>query len=253
MWAVQRCNYYLVHLLLESGADPLLTDNQGYNSLHLATFDGNVFLILLLLHQNIPVDGPEPMGHTCLMWAAYKGYEACVDLYLRWGASVTATDAKGFTALHWALVKGSQPCIQKLIEYGSDRSQKTSEGKTPLVVATEMNSTAAWYRALDACGYDSQGDLKKLPFSHLSFIRRPYLIDRVFFLFPFPVLFIVLSIVSGTPVYFGLPVSLLLAYSAQLVGHKLLQWAPPGRGHIHKTVRATKLSSSSPADTGSPS
>ena len=172
MWAVQRCNYYIVHLLLESGADPLLTDNQGYNILHLATFDGNVFLIVLLLHQNIPIDGPDPLGHTCLMWAAYKGYQACLDLYLRWGASVDARDSKGFTALHWALVKGSQPCIQKLVEYGSDRFAETSDGKSPSVVAKEMNSTTAWYRALNASGYDSNAASKPFPLPYGSIIKH---------------------------------------------------------------------------------
>src|SRR5689334_16198531 len=41
MWASQRCHFYIVNLLLQNGADPLLTDGQGYNILHLATIDGN--------------------------------------------------------------------------------------------------------------------------------------------------------------------------------------------------------------------
>jgi len=75
MWAAQRCNYYVVNLLLQYGADPLLTDVQGYNILHLATIDGNAFLLVLLLHQEIPVDVMDPHGQTGLMWAAYKGFQ----------------------------------------------------------------------------------------------------------------------------------------------------------------------------------
>lgn len=152
MWAAQRCNYYVVNLLLQSGADVLLTDIQGYNILHLATFDGNVFLLTILLHQNIPIDSPDLQGHTCLMWAAYKGYPSCVDLFLRWGASVSITDDNGFTALHWALVKGSHSCIQKLLEYGSDRFVATSDGKTPSTIATEMKSQRTWHSALRTAG-----------------------------------------------------------------------------------------------------
>ncbi|TAQ90881.1 hypothetical protein B7494_g777 [Chlorociboria aeruginascens] len=127
MWAVQRCHFYTVHLLLEHGADPLLTDVQGYNILHLATFEeNNILLLVLLLCQNIPVDVPDGHGHTSLMWAAYKGNPLYVDLFLRWGSDVHAEDETKFTALHWALVKGHPACIQKLIEYGSDRFAETA-------------------------------------------------------------------------------------------------------------------------------
>ena len=69
LWAAKRCNYYVVNLLLEHGADPLLTDDQGFNLLHSATLDGNVYQLVLLLHQDIPVDIADPQSHTPLMWA----------------------------------------------------------------------------------------------------------------------------------------------------------------------------------------
>ncbi|TKA58604.1 hypothetical protein B0A49_10989, partial [Cryomyces minteri] len=45
LWAAKRCHYYVVNLLLRNGADPLLADDQGYNLLHSATLDGNVYQI----------------------------------------------------------------------------------------------------------------------------------------------------------------------------------------------------------------
>ena len=133
LWASKRFNLQVVSLLLANGADPLLRDDQGYNLLHSATLDGNVYQLILLLHQpDIPVDVPDAQGHTSLMWAAYKGFPACIDILLRFGADVHAVDEMGFTALHWALVKGSYMCIQKLVEYGSDRfaRSKPPEGET---------------------------------------------------------------------------------------------------------------------------
>ncbi|KAI7055185.1 palmitoyltransferase akr1, partial [Hortaea werneckii] len=122
LWASKRCHLQVVALLLANGADPLMKDDQGYNLLHSATLDGNVFQLVLLLHQpDISVDVRDSQGHTSLMWAAYKGFGACVDVLLRWGADVHAADDMGFTALHWALVRGNYLCIQKLVEYGSDR------------------------------------------------------------------------------------------------------------------------------------
>jgi ankyrin repeat protein len=232
MWAAQRCNYYVVNLLLQHGADPLLTDAQGYNLLHLATFDGHVFLIILLLHQNIPIDTPDRQGHTCLMWAAYKGFPAVVDLFLRWGASVETRDENGFTPLHWSLVTRSQPCIQKLIEYGSDRFAETTDGKTPYKVATEMDSTRMWFRALSACGYETNGKPKE---HMIGFLMRPNILTKFYFFLPFFTLFAAIYMVSGLPIFAGVPFTLLFLYSAQWFAQKLLQGMPLELNHIQKT------------------
>ena len=236
MWAAQRCNYYIVHLLLQSGADPLLTDAQGYNLLHLATFDGNVFLLTLILHQNIPIDVPDPQGHTCLMWAAYKGYPACVDLFLRWGASVSITDESGFTALHWAVTKGSQACMQKLIEYGSNRIAETLENKTPTSIANDMKTTHQWRRALNDCGYDHKADPKQIPLPFGSVIKQRGFIEKFFFLYPFAVLFIVIYVLSDMVIYAAVPIAIFAAISTQWAAQHLLLWAPPDLRHIHRTV-----------------
>ena len=242
MWAAQRCHLYVVHLLLQKGADPLLADGQGYNILHLATFDGNVFLLLILLHANIPIDGPDPQGHTSLMWAAYKGYPACVDLFLQWGASVSARDETGFMALHWALVKGNGACIQKLIECGADRFAETNDQKTPAIVAHEMNSKPQWQRALRELGFNSDGTVKQLPSAYLSFIKTRIFLERFFFFSPFLMLFAVFNILAYMPIYAAVPFALLVAYAHQWVCHQALQWAPSDMKHIHKTVSSISQS-----------
>ena len=236
MWAAQRCHYYVVNLLLQNGADPLITDVQGYNILHLATFDGNVFLLILLLHQNIPIDAPDSHGHTSLMWAAYKGYSACVDLFLRWGASVSLTDEEGFTALHWALVKGSPACIQKLLEHKSDRFAKTTTGKTPEVVAEDMGSTVAWHRALSESGFNPDGSLRQLPLRYTSFVKSRNFLNKFFFLSPFGVLFLIFFILSTMSIFAAVPVSLVFAFAFQLASDRLLLWAPFDMKHLHRTV-----------------
>lgn len=237
MWAAQRCHLYVVHLLLQNGVDPLLTDGQGYNILHLATFDGNVFLLIILLHANIPIDGPDPQGHTPLMWAVYYGYPACVDLFLQWGASVSARDDNGFTALHWALVKGNGPCIQKLIEFGADRFAETNDGKSPAIVAFEMKSKLQWHRALRELGFNSDGTVKQLPLQYPSFVKTRVFMDRFFFFSPFVLIFLVLHILAYMPIYAAVPISLVVAYSLQWCAQQMLQWAPSDMKHLHRTVR----------------
>lgn len=240
MWAAKKCNYYIVNLLLQHGADPLLTDDQGFNLLHSATLDGNVFQLLLLLHQDLPVDIPDPQGHTSLMWAAYKGFPSCVDLFLRWGANVYARDDQGFTALHWALVKGAVAPIQKLIEYGSDRFAENNEGKTPAVTAKEMNSVEQWERALDECGFNPDGSPRVFPLSFIVKDQRAFL-SRFFFLLPFLILFCVFYILSNIFVYAAVPIALVVAYSLQWAGQQLLRYAPPNMKHIHRTVSLTGI------------
>ncbi|KAI9824950.1 MAG: palmitoyltransferase akr1 [Phylliscum demangeonii] len=234
MWAAQRCNYYVVNLLLRHGADPLLTDVQGYNLLHLATFDGSTFLIVLLLHQNVSVDVPDPQGHTPLMWAAFKGYPVCVDLFLRWGANVYAIDENGFTALHWALVKGVYGSIQKLIEYGSDRSAKTSEGKTPFVVAEEMRSQFVYLRALADCGFDDEGNSRH--YFGESVLKAKGTITKLFFFWPFFMIWSVLMILSHMLVYAAVPLAAIMAYGLLWIAQGALVVAPPDMRQIHKTV-----------------
>lgn len=230
MWAAQRCHYYIVDLLLRYGADPLLTDIQGYNILHLATIDGNSFLLALLLHQEIPVDIPDAQGHTSLMWAAYKGFPACVDLFLRWGANLAAADEAGLTPLHWALVRGSTPCIQKIVEYGADRFAKTRDGKTPSMVAQDMKTTSFWHRALKECGYNRDGDILRLPLGLTTVLRTPRYAAKFFFFWPFAIILVTLLILSNFSVYISIPFAVIGIASMQW----LAQWVA---NHSHAEFR----------------
>ncbi|KAI0550079.1 hypothetical protein F4679DRAFT_543860 [Xylaria curta] len=236
-WAAQRSNYYTVDLLLQHGADPLITDAQGYNTLHISTFNGNVLLVVLLLHQGIPVDVADAYGHTSLMWAAYKGFPQCVDLYLRWGASVHATDEQGFTALHWALVKGSPQCILKLIEYGADRFAKTQTGKTPAITAKDLNTAGAWRRALRECGYDEDGHavVPWWPGSSFFLKDKRGFMNRFLFLLPTVMLWLELMIVSRLPIFISAFIALFVIFGFQWATNQILEYAPPDMRQLHKT------------------
>jgi palmitoyltransferase ZDHHC13/17 len=238
-WAAQRSNYYTINLLLQHGADPLITDSQGYNTLHISTFNGNVLLLVLLLHQGIPVDVADTYGHTALMWAAYKGYPQCVDLFLRWGASVHAVDEQGFTALHWALVKGSPQCILKLIEYGADRFAKTENGKTPAITAKDLNTLPAWHRALKECGYDEDGHAVTPWWPGAAFFlqdKRAFL-NKFLFLLPTAMLWVMLMLLAYLPIILSIPLAFAVGFAFQWVTSQVLEYAPADMRHLHRTVR----------------
>ncbi|PHH89719.1 hypothetical protein CDD83_5416 [Cordyceps sp. RAO-2017] len=236
-WAAQRCHYYTVNLLLQHGADPLITDAQGYNTLHISTFNGNVLLIVLLLHQGIPVDVLDSYGHTSLMWAAYKGFPQCVDIFLRWGASVHASDEHGFTALHWALVKGNPGCVLKLIEYGADRFAKTDTGKTPALTASELNTQPVWHRALRECGYGEDAQPATPPWPGASYFLKDkrMFATRFLFLWPFLLTWAVLMALSRFPVFLAVPVAGGVVYGVLWCAMQVMEYAPPDMRHFHKT------------------
>jgi hypothetical protein len=237
-WAAQRCHYYTVHLLLQHGADPLISDAQGYNTLHISTFNGNVFLIVLLLHQGIPVDVEDAFGHTGLMWSAYKGFSQCVDVFLRWGASVDARDSQGFTALHWALVKGSPACVQKLLEYGADRFAKTETGKTPAITAQELNTSAAWHQSLKECGYDEDGNAHVPAFpgaTHFLKDKKTFL-NKFLYIWPFLLVWSMIVILSGMPIYAAVPIAIVVGFGMQWVVQQVMEYAPPDMRSLQRTV-----------------
>lgn len=238
-WAAQRCHYYTVNLLLQHGADPLITDAQGYNTLHISTFNGNVMLITLLLHQGIPVDVLDSYGHTSLMWAAYKGYPQLVDLYLRWGASVHATDEQGFTGLHWALVKGNPACILKMVEYGADRFAKTETGKTPAITASELNTQHAWHRALKECGFDEDGHPAMPPWPGAAYFLKDkrQFVTRFLYFCPFVLVWAIIAIMANAPIFLGIPFAAIVGYGIIFCAKQVLDYAPSDMRSFHKTVR----------------
>ena len=235
MWAAQRCHFYIVNLLLNHGADPLITDGQGYNILHLATIDGNALLLILLMHQDIPIDVPDPQGHTALMWAGYKGWPACVDLLLKWGADVNAVDDNGFTPLHWALVKGSKPCLDKLIEYDANRFARTNEGKTPGTCADEMNTSRSWLRALSDHGLGTDGNPITLPLNLHTFLRNKKFMTRFYFIYPFFIIWIGLYIIAHNSIYVSVPLTIASTFGLQWLAQYAGSYGPLEYRQIHKT------------------
>lgn len=242
MWAAQKSHYYIIHLLLQHGADPAQYDNQGYNALHLTTFDGNLFQLIILLHTGISVDSRDSQGHTPLMWAGYKGYPAVIDLFLKWGADINAVDDSGFTALHWALVTGSFGCVQKLLEYGADRFAKNAEGKTPAITAQETKNTDVWRDALEACGFLEDGTPRMggavLPFSEwfTGLREKRVALLRFFFIWPAVMIGAVLIILSKWEMVIAVPMLGVVIASLHWIATKALEWCPPDMKELYKTV-----------------
>lgn len=207
-WACRSGLVYIAHLLISRGADPLRTDSQGFNALHLAVHSSNVLLVIYLLHLEMPIDPVDNGDRTPLHWAAYQGDALTVDALLNWGADTKPTDEKGFTPLHWAIVKGSKPTIKRLVDGGSDVFALSVHGKSPRVIAEEMNTIGVWRAALKETGRDPMtGAL--LP--QLVSLKQAKLI---MFFAPYVLVFLILETLSSSlPIFITLPISLMLIFA----------------------------------------
>lgn len=59
-------------LLIKHGADPMVYDGEGFQSLHLAAQFGHTAVCAYLLSHGVPVNSPDMQGMTPLMWAVFR-------------------------------------------------------------------------------------------------------------------------------------------------------------------------------------
>jgi uncharacterized protein len=101
-------------LLLDHGADPLLTTNDRTTALMAAAGLG---------------------WRYGLSQAAETDSIQAMQLCLKAGVSINAVNAKGETALHGAAMRGANPIVRFLVEHGARLDLADKEGRTPLNVA----------------------------------------------------------------------------------------------------------------------
>ena len=110
--AVQAKNLPVLEALIDSGANPSLSDTNGFTPLHEV------------------IRGIDPQGASVPI----------VELLLKAGARLNATDTTGATPLHLAARKDTfgaeRPVVQLLLKSGADLNTLDGEGRTPLHLAS---------------------------------------------------------------------------------------------------------------------
>ena len=86
MIAAQYGKLQAVTLLIGKGASPSLEDNDGWNSLHCASFNGNTVIIDTLLSYGVDIESKTWSGETPLMIARRRGHTEAVTYLLSKGA-----------------------------------------------------------------------------------------------------------------------------------------------------------------------
>jgi hypothetical protein len=105
--AVDHDDVQTVKSLLDSGGDPSTHELGGYSLLEMASNNGRVEMVKLLLEKGADINYRDrSFGQTALLLAVQRGRWEIVPLLLSRGADVTIKDSYGLTALDRA--KGQQ-------------------------------------------------------------------------------------------------------------------------------------------------
>lgn len=152
-------------LLLTRGFDPLATDHQGQTPMNLASRQGHVKVLSVLLDwakSQEPHTAVQMMEHvdnegwTALRSAAWGGHSEAVRLLLHAGADVDGCDSEGRTALRAAAWGGHEEIVLTLLDYGAQVDKADSKGRTPLIAAAYMGHHEAVEMLLE---HDAEVDL----------------------------------------------------------------------------------------------
>ena len=99
-----------------------------------------------------------------------------------------------------------------------------------------MNTTRVWYRALDECGYDFDGNTKVLPFGLTPWVRNKSTMSKFFFLWPFLMIFVAVWILSNLVVFAAIPIMIATAYGLQWLAQKVASQSISEYRILQKTV-----------------
>lgn len=155
-----------VKLLLDKGAKIDISDNKGLTALHLASINGYFKTVRLLIDEmeNIDIAG-KINGLTALMLASGKGHIKTVKLLLNREAKIDATDKNYRTALMWACLQNRISIVELLLRREAKTNIVNKEQQTALAIArvkgyTDIVQLLIDYGAQDKYYYDSQPDIE---------------------------------------------------------------------------------------------
>lgn len=128
----------LVKLLVQSGTDPLLCEQErSMNALHEASLKGMIDVVRYLLSIGVEVDVKNAAGETSLHLAAKSNHVDVAECLIKHGADVKQHRAMGHTALHFAAARGDIPLARLLLDAGAEMEASFLDVGTPLYISAE--------------------------------------------------------------------------------------------------------------------
>ncbi|KAF3040073.1 hypothetical protein E8E12_004917 [Didymella heteroderae] len=126
----------MAEIVLGLGAAPTPDIRNGWSSpLNLASEEGHVEVVELLLAHRADPNTAESNGVTPLLSAAFGGHLAVFQILLSHKAEINSKDSTGMTPLYGASLKCFADVVKLLLECGADQSITNKDGWSPLDIA----------------------------------------------------------------------------------------------------------------------
>ncbi|KAK4176681.1 ankyrin repeat-containing domain protein [Triangularia setosa] len=137
-------NVVLARLLLQHEADPTIRDKNGMQPLHYASREGYDTLVKMLLESSkryaIDINCVDNTGNTPLMFAADQGHDFMIKLLLNHTppADFRQRDKLGCDAFYFACARGHILCASYLLGCGANINTRNNKDNTPLHVVAKL-------------------------------------------------------------------------------------------------------------------
>ena len=164
--AVKQNHIEIVKYLLQKGADiSLTTEDKKRNALHIASQEGSVAVIEMLLSYDLRPDSRDGEGNTPLVCAAACGQIEAVNCLLKHGADPLLKGQDGRNLLHFAAQSGNVIIIETMLSKGLDvDSRGETLGLTPLMVSIKYDKLeAAKYLLEKGANVSLKTTLREIP------------------------------------------------------------------------------------------
>ena len=121
-----------VKLLVESGAEVDTRNNDGDTPLFWAASKGHIEVVQLLIEQHADVNACDSKGRSCLWTAAFNGHTDVVRALVSAGADVHLQKNDGSSPLTAASQERHIDCVKLLVDSGAEVETRQNNGETPL-------------------------------------------------------------------------------------------------------------------------
>ena len=151
--AVELNDYKLVGFLVKNGAIPNIANDNGEIPLYLAAKNGYDIISGILIAKSpdaySDANWTSLIGETLLNIATANGHLEIVNLLIRNGAEVNTTDHLDNTALCIAAAKGYDSLVEVFLQNEADVNHRNLKGETPLIIASEQKNDSTIKLLLD--------------------------------------------------------------------------------------------------------
>ena len=143
MLACEESHEEIVHLLLQSGADPCLKTDSGLTALLCVDYNDcfSLSIIKSLLKAGAAVNSQDNDGHSSLIMACEYGCYKIAELLIQYGADVQLRTVDKFTPLMIACQNRHEDIAALLLNSQADSNLQNSDKETALMMACQHQLT----------------------------------------------------------------------------------------------------------------